>query len=500
MATSIHKIEGKPQFGIAVWPSGEEMPAEFCLQGRETYVIVHESEVRRGRSFDDLDLLSVRMTDGTHVTFIDNIVSGVTSYHGTGGSVVTYLPKFATVGTVPLASDYEFKSVTFLVDDAESIFYDCDAFSVALDADKEVKQIVAAQSAAVGRPIELGDRPIVTYFTGKFEILSVDSPLGLLKVCHRPSHGMGGPSGIAISNRIVLQLDLSTPVQVLGLVDSLMPHLRFLQVIAGRKQKVEAITVSVGNDERQPPLQLLWSLAWSRQGGGKGPHPADLPVNGGFDPVSFSKVMAAWLKQDEERADARVRFAGSFSQGRSYSIDRLISAANMFDILPSCCVGNSTPLPGAVEAVREAARQAFKALPPSDHRDRALDDLGRLGQLNLKAKVLRRCERLLNAPHARFPNLEQVLRNAVDSRNHYVHGTAAPPEKVAFYKEMLSFHVDALEFVFGAADLLDAGWDYAEWSVRGTTMSHPFGEFRANYEQRISRYMAKLQACVAGRS
>jgi hypothetical protein len=43
------------------------------------------------------------------------------------------------------------------------------------------------------------------------------------------------------------------------------------------------------------------------------------------------------------------------------------------------------------------------------------------------------------------------------------------------------FFVDTLDFVFGASDLIDSGWDIESWSQIPTSGSHPFGHYRLGY-------------------
>ena len=487
---NLKKCEGIPQVGLATTSDGMEQTAEFCLQGGETYVKLHVSSEKPAR-FTSIRLLPVRMIDGSCLTFLDNVISSITPYQGGDGSVATFLPHFVLLGPSSLDEDYKLASISFSVDDAESIFYDFNAFSTALDPVPEVEAIVAKKAAIIGRKIEVGKHPIVAYFTGKLDILSANTVFGNVSVGHSPSYSAGGPTGVFIDNRIAIEIDFEQPTQVEGAIKQLMPLLRFLQLIAGRKQRISRLAVKLSGTDEVTWHELVWCLSWSGENGGPSPSPADLPINGGVEPTEFSRVLAAWLSVDYERRDARVRFAESFSQQRRYGIERLVSAANMFDILPSDCYAFENDFPSGVAEAREEALKLFRALPPSDVRDRATSDLGRLGQLNLKAKVQQRADKLLAVAPGKYPELDRVLRDAVDARNHYVHGTSMKAEKSSFLRRMLSFHVDALEFVFATSDLLDSGWNYEAWANQGTTMSHPFGEFRASYKSRVADYMSQ---------
>lgn len=54
------------------------------------------------------------------------------------------------------------------------------------------------------------------------------------------------------------------------------------------------------------------------------------------------------------------------------------------------------------------------------------------------------------------------------------------------------FFTETLKFFFSAVDLIEAGWNIAEWIEEGTTMSHPFGRFRGVYVERLTALKALL--------
>ncbi|WP_324343647.1 HEPN domain-containing protein [Thiomonas arsenitoxydans] len=153
--------------------------------------------------------------------------------------------------------------------------------------------------------------------------------------------------------------------------------------------------------------------------------------------------------------------------------------------MPDSACQTAEELPPALKEARDAARKAFKALPSSPERDSILNALGRIGKPSLKRKVRSRVKLIVDAVGTKFLNLELVTDQAVDCRNYYVHGT---PGKFSYeiHSDQPIFFTDTLEFVFAASDLIEAGWDIAEWIKQGTTMSHPFGRYRVNYAARLS--------------
>ena len=64
--------------------------------------------------------------------------------------------------------------------------------------------------------------------------------------------------------------------------------------------------------------------------------------------------------------------------------------------------------------------------------------------------------------------------------------------------EFSVFFTDTLEFIFAASDLIEAGWDIEKWISRGTTMSHPFGRYRVNYEANLNHLKEEIALSTTG--
>jgi hypothetical protein len=189
---------------------------------------------------------------------------------------------------------------------------------------------------------------------------------------------------------------------------------------------------------------------------------------------------------------------------REYSIDRLISAANMFDILPSSAVPSTVCLSDEVKKAKAACRKIFKALPKTmPERESVLDALGRVGKANLKQKIRHRARLICEVIGDRFPDLSWVTDEAVNCRDRYVHGG-----KSSFnYNEHFSsvvFLTKTLEFVFVASDLIEAGWDAKAWSERPTVGSHYLSRYGVDYAAELQALKALKRPCGdpirAGRS
>jgi hypothetical protein len=123
-----------------------------------------------------------------------------------------------------------------------------------------------------------------------------------------------------------------------------------------------------------------------------------------------------------------------------------------------------------------------------------LNALGRMGKSNLKQKIRHRAQPLIEAAGKRFPELVTVTDEAVNCRNHYVHGSGSKGPRFDYSDNLdtVFFFTDTLEFVFAASDLIEAGWDVKAWSELMTTMSHPFAQYRINYDFHLKKLKALL--------
>jgi hypothetical protein len=213
-----------------------------------------------------------------------------------------------------------------------------------------------------------------------------------------------------------------------------------------------------------------------------------------MQPDIFTEVLRNWLERHQVWRDARGRFNNSFRRQNKYGIDRLIGSANVFDILPNSAIPPDIPLSDDLRSAKENCREIFKKLPRSPERDSILSALGRIGKTALKNKIRCRGKFIVDTVGDRFPDLSTVTDEAVNCRNHYVHGSPPSFDYRDYSKEFDAtvFFTDTLEFIFAASDLIEAGWDIRSWSETPTSMSHPFGGYRLNYAENLRKLQSLL--------
>ena len=63
--------------------------------------------------------------------------------------------------------------------------------------------------------------------------------------------------------------------------------------------------------------------------------------------------------------------------------------------------------------------------------------------------------------------------------------------------ETVAFFTQTLEFVFAASDLIDAGWSFMGWFKKGTTGSHPFGNYCSYYADKLRALKTLVDATAS---
>lgn len=438
-----------------------------------------------------------RLLDSTYVSLLDCVPMAGTGEHFRGGDhffVGNLFPHHILIGHEHVTSEEKrIASIHFSLDDATTLFGNTRAFGQIFDAQEHLEVLSKTEGGKyVG---ELGELPHIFYFNGKLDLLSISTTLGMVTARYAVKFPSSSADGIHVDAEVVLAIDFPSAVTVKHALQAVLDLLKFLEIAAGRPQNVQHIKVVLAGEEgvRQQQLDFVWTLGPRRDAEGEW-EPSDwhdLPFRPSRAPETMSKVLTAWLAKNEEWRTARQRFSTSFGSQRHYNADRLVGAANMFDLLPASAFPPPDPIPDDVAQARDKARALFKSLPNGDDRGSVLGALGRIGRLSLKKKVRSRVQIILGQVGDLFPDLEFVTDHAVDCRNYYVHGTA-PKLDYASGESPLAFFTNTLEFVFAVSDLIDAGWNSNECIRRYTTMSHPFGRYRATYAEDLADLKALL--------
>ncbi|MGB3222549.1 MAG: HEPN domain-containing protein [Desulforhopalus sp.] len=490
---------------MIVQSKNQNITGKFKLvDGREVFGSISIcGEASKVDLFDDTDFSSSpevyqyiigELHDGRLVSLFQCILANRGMRHSdpsTRKYSATIFPHYTTIGSAYVSELAPcISNISFVMENAPAIFYDFDAFSSVIDTEPFVPLLLADK--AKHRQIRIGDHPEIVYFTGIFDIAVVETVLGEVKAHHRPTYSSGGPRGVSIDNEVMVSLKAPEPITFQDSVNRLSILLRFFELILGLEQPLRNLEVETSEQpESFQPIEMYRSFAPSLSGDGdsessKSPHVSDILVSiiqG--DTTQYSTVLKNYLASDSERHNGRGRLQNSLRNNHHYTIDRVIAAANNFDILPDSIYPTQQKLTQELMDAKKKARELFKPLPDSIERSAMLGAIGRIGKLSLKHKIRHRATSTGLDKH--FPRLIEVLDEAVNCRNHYVHGTSGKIDYSENF-DALCFFTDALEFAFAASDLIDADWNLITWKNRGKGQSHPFSSFTHNYPNYLTLF------------
>lgn len=488
----MQKYEGFRKAGIFTLSTGNDVPGELSLKGEATSLDLYSNTFFSTNGSKDIfgvfhDRLKVSLINCVTMSGPGRGTRGDEQYH-----FASLFPHLAVFGDQHISSaDRTIREVRFAVDDAPALFYDFDAFGKVIDALPHMQRIADAKEA--GREIQIGEYPHLFYFTGKQEIFCVGTVIGQVSATHGISYRLPGPEGIYVDNTIWINVAFDSEKTVDEALKSVHDILKFLEIIAGRPQNISKLAfIPMSAGDYPIILDVYWCLPpqrkhddHNRDGKSHKPHPAAMLIQAAMKPDEFTGVLRRWLERHDSWENARARFSTAFAYQHSFNIDRLVGAANMFDILPSAACPATVLLDPDLVQARDNARKAFQVLRASPERDSVLGALGRIGKATLKRKVRSRAKLITNVVGGKFPEFELVLDHAVDCRNYYVHGSIA---KIDYNKHfnLVAFFTDTLEFVFAASDLVESGWDITAWIEQGFMHPHPFGRYYVDYARQLN--------------
>lgn len=466
--------------------SDRTFPGELRIRGGKSSLTIHADEEL---FLDDSGVvINGRSREGIHVTLVDCILTGSsTRYTVDEGSPVhgqaSYFPHYVVVGDrhLPVESPC-ICEVRFTTEDLPTLFRDVDAFGQIFDQNGVIDTVLLERRKK--RSIEVGAVPVISYFTGKTKVAEVVTPLGNVSVNHHPTGNSGGPKGVYIKNKMHVAITFDSPCDFERAMLSITTMCSFLSVAAGRSQrarKMEVVTAGLQAEEYRRPLRVHSSMAWNVKDNVDHlrPQHGDLPL----DPVrrkeEFGVVLVDWLRRHDAWRVARNTNLDGMRRGESYGGARLVASANMFDLLPSDAVPNKSELTAEMMDAKVQCTAILRRLPHGYERESALNAIGRVGRPSLTKRVLHRAHIVASKAAGHLNELDLVVRTAIASRNYFVHGD----EHYDFSRMSphVSFLTDSLEFIFGASDLIESGWDFERWLAGGKGYGHGYSRYMLRY-------------------
>lgn len=448
------------------------------------------------------------LNDGKKASLLDCVFHGRTQYRFDENTQFEslFFPNYVVVGEEFIRSDepvikavrYHFENVSCLLSQHEtfqSLRPDADEVHRILEADHKRHEKIAEEYGWPKRSFkpQIGEHPHLLYFSGLWEIMACESNIGKVSLKNRTSHNMGSARGIGISNQVTANIEFSEPKALGAAIRSLYTLHGLFELSLGQRQRyhwieLELIHCSKGSGHDMPQIaRLYWSLCNERVDSASKMRAGDILLAPDRHPEEFAKVVTGWMNSSEAMGDPRERFATAFFG--SYGINRIVGAANMFDLLPESHTPKAKEADAPLKEATMQCRRIFTDLPDSFAKQSVLSALGRIGKASLRDKVYHRADKVIAAAGGKFPELYLPCNHAVLSRNHYVHGSKGAFDYQEHFTEF-AFITDTLEFIFAVSDLLDLGWNLKRWMDKGLSMTHAFGSYVVNYPQNISRLKA----------
>jgi hypothetical protein len=175
---------------------------------------------------------------------------------------------------------------------------------------------------------------------------------------------------------------------------------------------------------------------------------------------SFPAIMTQWFLKNETRIISRYSFYKSYFQD-TYTPERVVSTANMFDTMPDNCYAPSTDLDEKVSSLLLELKARIKKdfSDYSDVKNGLCQSIGYLKGKTLKSKIIEKAMMISNIlDEGALPELDLVIKHGVNCRNFFVHGTQDKKIHPEEYINLLSFFTDTFEFIFICSELIEAGW------------------------------------------
>ncbi|WP_337460101.1 HEPN domain-containing protein [Pseudomonas putida] len=455
---------------------------ELKLDGKKTTVRIHL----------DSPIESQNIVKGTGVSYagqqitLINCISEPPSFIQIKDDEFRYyaniFPHYVALGSHHFDPDENcIKRISFKPKDINTIFHDHELFGHRFSKREDLEPLLKDGN----RSITIDESPHFIYFSGKYCAIEVNTSIGKISVHHRPAFDTHPPARAHIDNRMLISLEFHSHLTFKEAMENLSTLNCFLSYMAGRVQGIKNIEVETFIDTDIPkPLAVFASYATktSAKGSYHKPHAGDIPFNPIKSPDEFARILTNWIDRHHEWAASRWRYVGCLEKGDLYDVDRLVAAANMFDILPP----DATPIPATIsvelEKAKKECKKIFKDLPISPDRNSILNSLGRIGKPSLPKKVESRVQIVATHFGKVLPELSTACTAGVKIRNYFVHGSL---NGINYNKieSLIPFLTDALEFVFSVSDLIEAGWDPQQWLANHHGFGHSFSRFLIHYKE-----------------
>ncbi|QYX49418.1 hypothetical protein K3F43_07915 [Pseudomonas tussilaginis] len=472
----------------------QEVFGTIQLDGEDTLVTLKSKSTIP--SLNELNYLTGIGFDHKIISCLDCIDAGFQENYHHGGTEFTAstFPHYVSVGDANLSTtENTITEICFTTNDLPTLFNDRSAFGHLFSNKDQLNKLLTQNQETIKKhfslnykfePPEISETPHIFYWTGKLDIFKCDTNIASLKIAHSPSFSVDGKSGITCDNNIIAYLNFDSPINFQKAIDSISTFNRFFSIVAGRTQKASNIKIKKNDALPESYIDIYCSYnpttpTFPLQNAN------DTPLNPIHRPDEFSAVLQEWIIREPEWRTGRTQYLNGLNKSRSYDTDRLVSAANAFDILPSKATVPDIEISTEYEIARNECIKILEGLPISDDRAAAIGVMKRWGRANLRSKVLHRAKIVKSHITEIMDGIDRVLILAIKTRNYFVHGSDDFNYKK--YEQFLPLFTDALEFVFSASDMIECGWMPDAWIKTRPSYSHNYSYFIRSFKDEINQ-------------
>lgn len=479
---------------------GTDHAGALTLDGPNTKLDIFSDDFLHLKD-DEMNCVRGVSKEGVSISAINCVplvVSGSASYHGRERRYLTLFPNYVVLGPCYLdPSESVIPAIAFTFSQANHLFYDWGTFGhIGSEQKLTFGQRRALLRGVRDRPKgrRRGGRLDLYYRWDRGPIIEAACSLGKITVWNATRERNPSPDGLDVENRIRVTVKFSQPLALSEALRVRHQLMALMELLAQGRQNVADIRLQ--HTSLNDGTHLDFIAMNEEEGTVEELMPTDALVNGGLHEEEFTRVLIAWVNSAAERSVARRRFIDNFRRGRSFNTDRLVGAANAFDILPSTDFVKQGALPSEVVSLlvgfeQEIKERAKSSAAVNEYRERLLNNLGFVRGLNLRSKILQRWSSVPNCIRTRLPGMPEAIAHSVRARNFFVHGTPINMKIEDFYG-LASFFTDTLEFVFGVSELCFCGWDAERW-IKESYSTSRYKWYMSNFPE----HMKRLEAAIA---
>jgi hypothetical protein len=322
----------------------------------------------------------------------------------------------------------------------------------------------------------------IFYYVDRGPIFSFKSKDIEFQAFNGVSYRFPSPRGINLTNEVRIGLKFKRPLKLTDAIKAMFEFRGFCEILTQSKHCIQNIVVRHKNaGERESRIRIFPS----HEDTDPGPEIdfRESLVSGGLHKKEFETVLGGWMKRQEAHRDARLRIVLGIREGRSYTVDRLVGAANAFDLLPDAAFSKPKLPASFLKTLATVVLESKKFKQP--YREQVLSNLHRVKALNLRQKIESRFSLLPPILRKRLPEMAFLIGHCVRSRNYFVHG-AKPKLSVAATRDLMVFFTDTLEFIFVTSELVECGWNVKRW-IKQLGGRAKFREYVRSYDETLKR-------------